>query len=189
MTIDLSDAVVYLPPTNTSLWFLRVYDGAASDQGNITSFTITYLNQTYASQDVPVPVLDFQTSYAYVPMAPAIPPVPVANISIQHSWIGDLKVVIGVGPPSNPLWSQLLWNRTGGQGPGYLNFTVDLSSAVAFLPPSNSSTWFLSVYDGAARDQGNITGFTVTYLGQIFASQDVPVPVLDFQTSYAYIRG
>jgi len=189
LTVDLSAAVAYLPPTNTSLWFLKVYDGAASDQGNITSFTITYLNQTYVSQDVPVPVLDLKTCYAYIPLAPAVSPVPVANISIQHTYLSDLRVTIGVGPPSNPLWSQLLWNRIGGKGPGYLNLTVDLSGAVAFLPPSNSNTWFLSVYDGAALDQGNITSFVITYLGQTYVSQNVLVPILDNQMSYAYIKG
>jgi subtilisin-like proprotein convertase family protein len=189
LTADLSGAIDHLPPSNTSLWFLRVYDAAASDQGNITSFTITYNGTTYTSQDVPVGIYDLQTCYAYIPLAPIVPPAPTANITIQHSWIGDLKVTIGVGLPSNPLWSQLLWNRTGGQGTGYLNLTADLSAAATFLPPSGLNTWFLRVYDGATRDQGNITSFTITYNGTTYTSQDVPVGIYDLQTCYANING
>jgi subtilisin-like proprotein convertase family protein len=187
LTIDLSDALAYLPPSNSTPWFLKVYDAASSDEGTILNFTISCQNQTYLSEDVPVPVSDFQTSYTYIPSASAAPPVPSANIYVQHSWVSDLKITIGVGRTSAPMWSRLVWNRVGAKGPGYVNLTVDLSDATAYLPLSNTTTWFLKVYDAAGGDQGDITSFTVTYLWQTYASQDVPVPVLDFQTSYAYI--
>jgi subtilisin-like proprotein convertase family protein len=187
LTIDLSAAVNYLPPSGTNQWFLRVYDGGTGDQGRIIWFNITYQGQTYLSSDVPVNIADFKTSYAFIPSGPAPPSPPSANVVIQHSYVGDLNVTIGVGSRSSPSWSQVIWNRAGGRGTGSLNLTVDLSAAVAYLPPSADSTWFLRVYDGAAGDTGTITSFTITYQNQTFVSQDVPVSISDFQTSYANI--
>ena len=187
LTVDLSAALAYLPPSNASRWFLKVYDAAAGDTGNVTSFTITYNSTTYVSSDVPVAIYDFQTSYAYIPMLPVSPPPSVANIYIQHTYLSDLNITIGVGSPSAPLWSQIVWNRPSGKGPGYLNLTVDLSAALAYLPPSNASRWFLKVYDAAAGDTGNITSFTIAYNGTTYVSPDVPVPIYDFKTSYACV--
>jgi len=70
-----------------------------------------------------------------------------------------------------------------------LNLTVDLSGAIAYLPPSAAHTWFLRVYDGAAGDQGRIVAFNITYTNQTYICQSVPVQVKDFKTSYAYISG
>jgi subtilisin-like proprotein convertase family protein len=189
LTVDLSTAVAYLPPSANSTWFLRVYDGAAGDTGTITSFTITYQNQTYVSQDVPTSVYDFQTSYACIPSG-----IPRAKIFIQHTYIGDLKVTVGVGasptPWSAPLWSQVIWNRTGGSTQD-LNLTVSLLDAVNYLPPSQNLTWYLQVYDGATGDQGQILEFAITFQGTTYTSPDInpPVPVYDFKTSYAAISG
>jgi subtilisin-like proprotein convertase family protein len=186
LIIDLSAAVNYLPPSGTYRWFLRVYDGGTGDQGRIMWFNITHQGQTYASSDVPVNIADFKTSYAYMPSAPSVP---FAHVYIQHTYITDLIVDIGVGNTTSPQWSNRIWNGTGGKGPGYLDLTIDLTDATAYLPPSSSNTWFLKVYDRYTQDTGTIVEFTIKYMGTTYVSTDVPVPILDKQTSYAYISG
>jgi len=186
LTIDISEATQYLPPSSTSIWFLKVYDAAGWDQGSIATFTITYQGQTYSSPDVPVPIYDYQTSHAYIPQTPAA--LASAHIVIQHTYRGDLIVTVGVGDPNNPLWSMPVWNGEGGSADN-LDITVDISGGVQYLPPSSSNRWFLKVYDRYYWDQGSITAFTITYQGQTHSSIDVPVPIYDLQTAYAYIPG
>ena len=183
LTVDLSSAVAYLPPDGNQ-WFLRVYDGAGGDVGQITEFSITYDGSTYTCTETPVPVADYQTSYVYIPSGPA-PPEAYADVFVQHTYQGDLFVDIGVGDPSSPVWSQNIWNRAGG-GTDNLDLTVDLSSAMAYLPPDGNQ-WYLKVYDGAGGDVGQITQFSITYDGTTYTSTDVPVLISDMQTSYAYI--
>jgi len=184
LTINLSDAINWLPPNTTNVWYLKVYDAAGGDQGQIVMFTITYGGTTYSSEDTPVPVNDFQTSYAYIPPPP--PPLGTAHIYVQHTYVGDLVVTIGVGPPSSPYWSQVIWNRQG-EGQDNLDLTVDLTEVAAYLPPSETYAWYLQVYDAAGGDEGQIVTFTITHETQTYSSPDVPVPIYDLQTSYAYI--
>jgi nitroreductase/subtilisin-like proprotein convertase family protein len=70
LTIDISDAVQYLPPSESGRWFLKVYDAENENQGQITEFTVTYNGQTYASTCIPVSVHDLQTSFSYIPGVP-----------------------------------------------------------------------------------------------------------------------
>ena len=64
--IDLTAAAAYLPPSATFTWWVKVYDRAAGDTGQIVTFTITYGGKTYTSPNVPVSIYDLQTSYAYI---------------------------------------------------------------------------------------------------------------------------
>jgi subtilisin-like proprotein convertase family protein len=180
----LSDVAAYLPPSQSYRWFLKVYDAASKDQGSVTGFSITYNGYTYVSNDVPVPILDLKTSYAYLPPNP--PPSASAKIYIEHTWVGDLNITLGCGNPSSPLWSKLVWNRAGGSQKN-LSLTVDLSSALAYLPPSDTYRWYLKVYDAAAGDTGRIVTFNISYQGKTYSSTNVLVPIKDFLTSYAYI--
>jgi subtilisin-like proprotein convertase family protein/peroxiredoxin len=182
--VDLSGAGAFLPPSSSHRWYLKVYDAAAGDQGRIVTFTIAYQGQIYTSADVPVPVADFRTSYAYIPSRPVS--TSYADIYIEHTYRGDLVITLGCGNPSSPLWSQVVSNRQGGSADN-LQLRVDLSSATAYLPPSNTYRWFLKVYDAASGDQGRIVTFTITYQGTTYSSPTVPVPIYDGRTSYAYI--
>jgi len=182
LTVDLSAATAYLPPSNTYRWFLRVYDAVAGDQGRITQFTIVYQGITYTSTDVPVPVNDLKISYAYIPS------VAQAHIYIQHTYRGDLIVDIGVGSTSSPLWIKRVWNGTGGSLDN-LDLYIDLSSVVKYLPPSTTYTWVVKVYDRAVGDTGKIVTFTITYQGKTYTSPNVPMTISDLKTSYTYIRG
>jgi len=181
LTVDLSDAVAYLPPSlflPPHRWWVKVYDRYSGDQGQITEFTITCWGTTYSSTDVPVPVNDFETSYAYIPSLAQ------AHVFIEHTYRGDLIVDIGLGDPANPDWSQRIWNGEGGSLDD-LDLTVELPEGLAlYLPPSGR--WFLQVYDRNGGDQGQIVEFTIAYEGTTYGSMDPPVPINDFETSYAY---
>jgi subtilisin-like proprotein convertase family protein len=112
--------------------------------------------------------------------------IPSAHVFIEHTYRGDLEVDIGVGDPSSPSWSQRIWNGEG-WGEDNLDLTVDLSGAMAYLPPSTINRWFLRVYDHGNYDQGRIVWFNITYERVTYSSTDVPVPINDLQTNYAYI--
>jgi subtilisin-like proprotein convertase family protein len=182
LTVDLSSAASYLPATKTNRWFLKVFDRANGDQGKIVEFTIIVQGANHSSIDVPVPILDLKTSYAFVPSLAQ------ANVYIEHTYRGDLIVDVGVGSTSSPLWSKRVWNGAGGNADN-LDLYVGLSSAVAYLPPSGTYSWWVKVYDRATGDQGKITAFIITYQDRMYTSSDVPVPISDLKTSYAYING
>jgi nitroreductase len=70
LTVDVSAVTQYLPPSERNRWFLRVFDAANGNQGQIEKFTITSGNQTFDSMSIPVAIYDFQTSYSYIPGVP-----------------------------------------------------------------------------------------------------------------------
>jgi SagB-type dehydrogenase family enzyme len=66
LTIDLSEVTRYLPPSESFRWFLKVFDAANENLGQIVEFKITYQGHVYASTCVPVAIYDLQTSYSYI---------------------------------------------------------------------------------------------------------------------------
>jgi hypothetical protein len=80
LDIDLSGAAAYLPPSPGHPWYLRVIDGFAGDEGDITQFTVTVNGRIYSSTSVPVPILDESVSYAYI--RPVSNPAPL-NLLLQ----------------------------------------------------------------------------------------------------------
>jgi nitroreductase len=70
LTINVSGAESYLPPSEGNRWFLKVSDAGNGNQGQITSFSITDNGQVYDSTCIPVAINDFQTSYSYIPGVP-----------------------------------------------------------------------------------------------------------------------
>jgi len=109
-----------------------------------------------------------------------------ARIEIDHTYRGDLVVTLGVGDPASPDWSTVVSNRQGGSADN-LNVTVDISAAASHLPPSWGDRWFLKVYDAAGADTGQIRKFSITDHDDTYLSSDTPVPISDYQTSYAYV--
>ncbi|MHB8858346.1 MAG: M4 family metallopeptidase [Thermoleophilia bacterium] len=73
-TVDISGGAAYLDPSWQNRWFLKVYDAAGQDTGQITKFSITNNGTTFTATDTPVPVNDYQTSYSYVPSVDNTPP-------------------------------------------------------------------------------------------------------------------
>ena len=70
LTVDISAAAQYLPPSEENRWFLRVFDAAGGNQGQIDKFTIISGSQTFDSTSIPVAIYDFQASYSYIPGVP-----------------------------------------------------------------------------------------------------------------------
>jgi len=114
--------------------------------------------------------------------------VAVAHVYIEHTWQGDLIVDLGVGNLDKPDWSINIWNREGDEAEN-LNLTIDISEAAQYLPPSESSRWFLKVYDAGNENVGQIAEFTIRYYGQPYVSNCIPVHIFDLQTSFSYIPG
>ncbi|RJQ48024.1 MAG: hypothetical protein C4534_00090 [Gaiellales bacterium] len=109
-----------------------------------------------------------------------------ARIEIDHTYRGDLVVTLGVGDPAAPAWSTVVSNRSGGSADNIYQ-TVDLSAAIAYLPPDWQNRWFLKVYDAAGYDTGTIRKFTVTDHGTVYTATDVPMAVNDYQTVMSYV--
>ncbi len=70
LTVDISAAAQYLPPSEENKWFLRVFDARGGNQGQIDKFTIISGSQTFDSTSIPVAIYDFQASYSYIPGVP-----------------------------------------------------------------------------------------------------------------------
>lgn len=66
LTVDISGAAQYLPPSEENRWFLRVFDAVNGSQGQIEKFTIISGSETMDSTSIPVAIYDFQTSYSYM---------------------------------------------------------------------------------------------------------------------------
>jgi len=111
-----------------------------------------------------------------------------AYIYIEHTYLGDLVVDLGVGYSDKPDWAINIWNEEEDAAES-LNLTIDISEANQYLPPSESNRWFLKVYDAGNENLGEIHEFTITHNGQTYASTCIPVPIYDLQTSFSYIPG
>jgi nitroreductase len=70
LTVNISGAAQYLPPSEDNRWFLRVFDAVSGNEGQIEKFTITSGYQTFDSTSIPVAIYDFQASCSYVPGVP-----------------------------------------------------------------------------------------------------------------------
>jgi subtilisin-like proprotein convertase family protein len=150
----------------------------------IRTFRITSGGQTYTSTNPPVAIRDNQTSYAYI--GGTAPTSASARVEIDHTYRGDLVVMVGVGNVNAPTWSKTVSNRAGGSADN-LYVDVDISAGAAYLPPSSSKVWFLKVTDMATGDTGTIRTFRITSGGQTYTSTNPPAAIRDNQTSYAYI--
>jgi len=169
-------------PSENVVWFCKVYDGAGADQGTLRRFSLT-TNTTYVSGNVPQPVTDFNSTFAFYPTRTARH----ALIGLDHTYRGDLVVTIGAGDPSSPLWSRVVANRTGGSL-DHMWCQVDLSSATAYLPPNPSTCnmrgWWVKVEDRAGGAQGTLHTFRINNNGTVTTTNDPSQSIVDFGTAY-----
>lgn len=109
LTVDISGAVQYLPPSEKNRWFLRVFDAVNGNQGQIEKFKITSNNRTFDSMSIPVAIYDFQVSYSY------IPGVPLELAISRRVSIRDFPETEGYAVPevSSDLLSKVLWAAYG----------------------------------------------------------------------------
>lgn len=122
----------------------------------------------------------------YVHAIAAASPADYAHIEIRHPYRGDLSVKLGAGDPANPDWVITLSDEEGGSADDLI-LDVDLSAAVAFLPPGSAQPWFLLVSDLAAGDEGRIGAFTIRYDNREYAAAGLPVDIVDGESSQALI--
>ena len=108
----------------------------------------------------------------------AIPEVPVAHVDIAHTYVGDLTVRVGVGDPSNPVWSQVISARQGGSDDRLL-LNMALDDGAQYFPPSSQYPWFVQACDEAKYDTGQIDAFSITKGGWTWAALDVPALIPD----------
>lgn len=109
LTIDISPAAQYLPPSDQNRFFLQVFDAVSGNQGQIDQFTITSGNQTFDSTSIPVPIDGFQSSYSY------IPGVPLELAISRRVSIRDFPLTENYTLPevSSDLLSKVLWAGYG----------------------------------------------------------------------------
>ena len=136
LTVDLSDAAGFLPPSEEQRWFLEVRDQAGGDAGQIQIFEITHDGSTYRADLVPVPITDFQTSTTFIPSTGPDYSLEI-SISGQGTVIADpsgpeypLGTTVALVPQATEGWQFLRWegDLTGSSVPGVL--TMDSSKSV-----------------------------------------------------------
>lgn len=116
----------------------------------------------------------------------AVPLTPVAHVKLQHTYLGDLLIKVGVGSPASPLWIKTIWNRQVGNG-SLLTLDVPLEEGISDFPPSFAQPWFLQVCDQALYDQGTLQEFWVTKGQTSYGSFDVPKSITDGSCLTVYI--
>ena len=116
----------------------------------------------------------------------AVPEPPVVHVDITHEHVGDLDVIVGVGTPEHPLWSQLVSTRDGGSGT-LLHLDVATDDARQYFPPTNATRWFVQACDEVEYDTGSFTAFSVSRGGWTWHATQVPLAIPDAQCATLYI--
>ena len=111
----------------------------------------------------------------------------ILQIGIRHSYIGDLRIWVGVKREGEKK-EKLVWDREGGSRENIFKEwdLFELGFAQDDLPPSENKRWYLRVRDEARYDEGRIEYFRIVYQGKIYESQDHP-KIRDNQEVIAWI--
>lgn len=111
-----------------------------------------------------------------------------AHVDIIYPDNRDLVVTIGVGEPDNPTWEKTIWEGDP-QAIAERDVTieVDISDGMDYLPPSESSCWYLRVHNRVYRSV-DVNAFTIIYKGSTYSS-DVSLlqKSISQSATYAYI--
>ena len=117
LTVDLSDAAGFLPPSEEQRWFLEVRDQAGGDAGQIQIFEITHDGSTYRADLVPVPITDFQTSTTFIPSTGP-------DYSLEISISGQGTVIADPSGPEYPLGTTVALVPQATEGWQFLRWRV-----------------------------------------------------------------
>jgi len=111
----------------------------------------------------------------------------MARVDITHPYRADLAVAVGVGNPSSPTWQQIAYSLQGGGGDD-IHTSVDLTEALAHLPPSAANPWYVAVRDCSAGDAGTLDRFSIVLDGQEWSWAEAPLSIPDGgSTVYAVV--
>lgn len=180
---SISDAPpFYQHPSESVVWYCKVTDMASADTGTITLFRVQTQNGTYSSGNVPAAIPDLGSANVYVPTRTA----QHAIVDIQHTFRGDLRITVGVGPQNAPFWSRIVTDRTGGNLDD-MWCQVDVSQAAAYLPPLPSQSWWVKVEDLVPGDTGQLKAFTVRNNALTWNASCLPLLIWSGGTTYGFI--
>lgn len=171
----------YQTPSESVVWYCKVRDIAPNDTGTLTLFQVRN-GLTYSTGNIPAAIPDLGSVMAYVPTRTT----QHALIDIEHTYRGDLTVIVGVGPTDAPLATKVIANGTGASLDN-MWCQVDIASLAMHLPPLPSQYWWVKVVDQGLNDTGSIRMFQVRNNALSWAAQCLPVPIMDFTTRYAFI--
>jgi subtilisin-like proprotein convertase family protein len=114
-----------------------------------------------------------------------------AYLSLAHTYIADLTVVVGVGDPDDPDWSITVWDNEGNFNDYDNNLVLTDIDCTAVLSDflAGDLDWFLKVEDDANGDEGAILDFQIRYGfdEDVVFYEGGPVAIYDRDTSYAYL--
>jgi len=106
-------------------------------------------------------------------------------VALQHAWMGDLDIHVGLGDPGSPLWETRVWRDRNSSDSNFAVTDVDLSGAWDYL--GTSQDWYVRVLDDWATDSGTLMDFQVRYQGDRWFTDDAGTPLPDMSTTYAYV--
>ena len=117
-----------------------------------------------------------------------------AQIQVNHSKRGTIRIDLGVGSTSTPVWSYSYYPKTNmGEDTTHANVytTLDLSSAAAYWPPSNTQKWWVRVTDDLSDSTtGTVVQFDlVNGTKTLSTTTALPLAIPDSGSVYAYIDG
>jgi len=101
-----------------------------------------------------------------------------AYVAVKHPKCSELVIEIGCGDPADPVFVKPIWSHS----PYYsdvLELTVDLSAFAGYLPPDESSPWWVRVGDESVFNAGQIVGFNIYSYGGWYSYEAVPLPIPD----------
>ncbi|MEI6913566.1 MAG: S8 family serine peptidase [Armatimonadota bacterium] len=123
-----------------------------------------------------------------VPGFVAVVEPPVVHLDIRHSFLGDLKVIVGVGNPASPQWSRAVSNRQGGSQ-SILQLDVPVEEGAQSWPPSAANPWYVQICDEAQYDVGTLNSFSVSKGSYTYWATDTPASINDLQCTTSLIPG
>lgn len=113
---------------------------------------------------------------------------PYVEVQLTHSYQGDVVVEVGVGDPSNPLYSKVIRNREGGATNGQTTMIESIFDAPEFYQtPSESVVWYCKVSDQINGDGGTLDRFRIVTSGGLYTSGNIPQGIPTVGTVHAYV--
>lgn len=163
-TVDIAGGVASLPPSWQNRWFLKVYDAAGYDTGQIRKFAITDHGTTYTATDTPVAVNDYETVYSFIPTNDSTPPTVTATspasgasgVYARSNVTATFSEPVAAGTVNTSSFT-LANQQTG--APVTAQVTYDSSTRTAVLNPdadlAYSTAYVASVSTAVTDEAGN----------------------------------
>ncbi len=189
--IDLSECADQEGPDADHLWFLQVIDTADLDSGTIDSLTLTAPDgSTFDFDDLPADIPDNDpdgvtlftdgTGGGSSTNDIGAGDAPVASVSIDHSFQGDLAVTVGVlDADDNVLCEEPLATPDQSNSEEGLEVEAPVSDCADQYPPSTDRQWYLFVADTLAQDTGQVVSATLTGPDGETFTVDTPADIPD----------